>query len=706
MHEIYFSTFTGIASDFGIGRIENLILNLPSLPITELSDNSGNDSFDLSSFNGNYSIIPNNADPAYSLALGAVNGLDTLDFSSLSQNLNINLTNSDSNNEVSDTLGNTLNWSSPVIIEQAKAGSGNDSINGNSSANFLEGNAGDDVLTGDLANDTLIGGEGNDTANYVASLFDNSSDGIFVQSGENKILFNEFGLDTIASIEQIQFTDAKLQVIEGAASSTQINDILNGSVAGINGAAVFGNAESGNYNIGNQEALILSGDLSNSDLTVGNGILAVGGNASDLNINVIGSADLQFGHEINRGNTSNLFIQIDQDLTSADEVNINFNVEQGSWNNGSDLSAIVPEGFGVSDESTAFWHKGYIPAVSNLVWGLEFAESNDTPLNVTFISQTYGNVNYFQVAGSNSADTFTVDGGVWVNNSFLFGLGGNDVIDFRYGSQTLADGGSGDDLMTFAYHWRSTINGGDGNDILRFADDVGVGFLQEFQANGGAGDDTILAANYSANANPENKLRIATQEVFTPKALSGGIGNDKIFITTEVEVMGNTIEPSNMPFNITGNEGNDSIYFAPEKLIINGSSSLLSIDGGSGTDTLYWHGNTEGFNLNDLSASFKNFEILSMNGISANYGYGAGEQIIANNISNLALNLDAQDITDISGGSNYLYITGDAGLDSMNMSNWVDTGLDQVSNISGLSLSYDVYTQGDATLYVQEGLAV
>ncbi|MBB2699252.1 UNVERIFIED_ORG: Ca2+-binding RTX toxin-like protein, partial [Rhizobium esperanzae] len=48
------------------------------------------------------------------------------------------------------------------LIENVKAGSGNDTIVGNEADNTLWGNAGNDTLTGDSGNDTLDGGAGND----------------------------------------------------------------------------------------------------------------------------------------------------------------------------------------------------------------------------------------------------------------------------------------------------------------------------------------------------------------------------------------------------------------------------------------------------------------------------------------------------------------------------------------------------------------
>ena len=55
-----------------------------------------------------------------------------------------------------------------VAIENARAGSGNDSMVGNEFANRLEGGAGNDFLWGGQGADTLIGGDGLDTASYAS----------------------------------------------------------------------------------------------------------------------------------------------------------------------------------------------------------------------------------------------------------------------------------------------------------------------------------------------------------------------------------------------------------------------------------------------------------------------------------------------------------------------------------------------------------
>ena len=52
-----------------------------------------------------------------------------------------------------------------TVIEEYRAGSGNDTVTGNGAANTLLGNGGNDILRGGLGNDTLNGGAGNDILN-------------------------------------------------------------------------------------------------------------------------------------------------------------------------------------------------------------------------------------------------------------------------------------------------------------------------------------------------------------------------------------------------------------------------------------------------------------------------------------------------------------------------------------------------------------
>lgn len=87
-------------------------------------------------------------------------GNDTFDFSGYSNNQLIDLRPGAFSN-VGPFTGNVA-IAEGVTIENAKGGSGNDTLIGNTASNVLEGNAGDDRLFGDAGNDTLRGGAGND----------------------------------------------------------------------------------------------------------------------------------------------------------------------------------------------------------------------------------------------------------------------------------------------------------------------------------------------------------------------------------------------------------------------------------------------------------------------------------------------------------------------------------------------------------------
>lgn len=97
---------------------------------------------------------------------------------------------------------------------------GNDTIDGKNGNDYLDGGDGDDRLTGGQGNDTVIGGEGKDTAVYGGVLqdkhgnpqyaFDLDAQGHLIVTDLNK----KDGVDTLDSIEYLQFKDKKLAVAD------------------------------------------------------------------------------------------------------------------------------------------------------------------------------------------------------------------------------------------------------------------------------------------------------------------------------------------------------------------------------------------------------------------------------------------------------------------------------------------------------------
>jgi len=117
-----------------------------------------------------------------------------------------NMTALESNPEWLGRLTDNVGIAYGTIIENAKGGSGNDTMIGNDANNKLEGNAGndslfghngDDMLIGGLGNDSLDGGAGVDTASYAAA-----SGAVSVNLATGSAT-GAAGNDTLVSIENV-----------------------------------------------------------------------------------------------------------------------------------------------------------------------------------------------------------------------------------------------------------------------------------------------------------------------------------------------------------------------------------------------------------------------------------------------------------------------------------------------------------------------
>lgn len=165
---------------------------------------SGNDTYHFSQFN------PSIADGNIIVVDG--NGTDTIDATNQTENTTINLVAGSWNyvgsqsatlaydNDGNPTTGQ-LFISFNSIIENAKGGTGNDTLTGNSADNYLYGFSGNDTINGADGNDQLEGGQGTDIltggngadAFIFASKFDGTHDQItdFSISDGDKIWLNK-----------------------------------------------------------------------------------------------------------------------------------------------------------------------------------------------------------------------------------------------------------------------------------------------------------------------------------------------------------------------------------------------------------------------------------------------------------------------------------------------------------------------------------
>lgn len=128
-------------------------------------------------------------------------GIDTLDFSSVTQNQLIDL-NQEAISNVRGYTGNMM-IARGTVIENAIGGSGNDTLKGNSSSNTLTGGAGDDHLYGNGGADTLSGGSGTDWAYFSFGITSYTYN--FIASGIE--IIGDFVDTVLDDIEWISFSD-------------------------------------------------------------------------------------------------------------------------------------------------------------------------------------------------------------------------------------------------------------------------------------------------------------------------------------------------------------------------------------------------------------------------------------------------------------------------------------------------------------------
>ncbi len=140
-------------------------------------------------------------------------GTDTLNLSGWSSRSIINLEAGSFSS--ANAMTNNIAIAYNVVIENAVAGAGNDTLNGNAADNRLDGGGGNDTLAGGAGNDSLTGGTGNDNIDggsgddtavfsgaFASYTFSNNT-----STGAITVVNSVTGTDIVVNVEVFQFSD-------------------------------------------------------------------------------------------------------------------------------------------------------------------------------------------------------------------------------------------------------------------------------------------------------------------------------------------------------------------------------------------------------------------------------------------------------------------------------------------------------------------
>jgi len=304
--------YTIPSGSFPAGLMPNDIAAIQYLYGANWSTNSGDSTYTF--------------DPGAEVVLATIwdgGGTDTYDFDSYTTNLSIDLTPGAWSNLGSQyaateyTLEDDVvvptstfngNLATPYLygndprslIENAKGGSGNDTLTGNQADNALTGNAGNDVLTGGTGADTLIGGAGTDSL-QGGDGNDAFRGSVGDMSGLSETIDGGDGIDTLwltgsgtADLTSAIVTDLEVITMTQASAiqTVTLGSGQTGALTAIQGTRTAGaaddvvNVASGNLSLSDQADILLL------NLTAAGAVQTVtAGTSALLGVTVTGTGD-------------------------------------------------------------------------------------------------------------------------------------------------------------------------------------------------------------------------------------------------------------------------------------------------------------------------------------------------------------------------------------------------------------------------------
>jgi Ca2+-binding RTX toxin-like protein len=546
-------------------------------------------------------------------------GTDTVDLSAVTAGLTINLT-AGAGDEVTDGI-NTVNWTGD-IVENAKGGSGNDSMTGNSGANTLDGGSGSDTLSALSGNDSLIGGAGSDNMDGG----DGNDYYIFANGwGNDSITADSSGSDTLdftavtTALTINATTGVGTEVTDGTNTVDIAGDFIEFVKGGTGNDNITGNSLD-NVLLGNTGDDTLSGGLGNDTLRGDAGNDSIDGGSgndeydyfnswgNDTISDSAGGADQLYLYNVSSALTINLTTGAGVEITDGTNT-----VELGSSviervESGSAADTIT----GNSADNWLYGHGGNdtisgVDGNDNIIGGggndsLAGDNGNDIfyfGSNFANDTNTWGNDVITDSAGSDQVWLGNIVNNLTIN---LTSGAGDEVTDgtntVNWSSDIIekAYSGSGNDSITGS-SVANTLEGNGGNDTLN-------GQAGNDNLDGGAGNDTYQfsgtwgADTITADTSGSDTVDLSGASAALTINLATGAGNEISDGTNTVNWSSDFIE------NATGGSGNDTITGNALANVLRGGGGINTITGGAGNDSLYGSiGDTDYFIEGDNSGS-------------------------------------------------------------------------------------------------------
>ena len=390
-------------------------------------------------------------------------GIDVVDYSVLSTNISIQLSNgSNTIVAVSGTQNDTLSG-----IENIISGTGNDTITGNDAANILSGGVGNDSLDGGLGNDSLSGGAGTDT--LIGGGGDDTLDG---GAGADSLVGGA-GTDTVtyASSGTAPVTVDLTNSGNGAGDAQ--GDVIDSTVE-----IIIGGAGNDTF-IGRITAETIQGGAGDDTIKGSLGADSIDGqggtadvmdysSSAAVTINLTTAGSTQVGDQA-QGDVLTNIEKIIGSATGDDKMTAGATAMNFDGNGGNDS---LTGGAG-SDTLTG-------GAGNDTLSGGDGNNSLDGGVGDDKLTTGIGNDTLLGGAGNDTLDggdgVDSLQGGDGVDN--LTGGAGNDTLDFATSNTSLVGdsgaGGIGDDIFKIDQSKLvtgnfSTLDGGAGNDTLQFS---------------------------------------------------------------------------------------------------------------------------------------------------------------------------------------------------------------------------------------------